>query len=168
MTNPLVAQAHDSTTWYTGLGLIEDAHQISSGIQNNSWVDGTLGTVGGALDVVTMAIDPLGSLLAWGVSWLMEHVRPLKEALDWLTGNPDEVAAHAATWKNVSDHLAAAHAGFDARVRADVRDWLGTSGDAYRQRAGAHLAGLEALVAPQLRARGRGPSAPPARRPRRP
>ncbi|NUR70177.1 MAG: hypothetical protein HOU81_05115, partial [Hamadaea sp.] len=47
MTNPLVAQAQSSTTWYTGLGLIEDAAQISDGIKNDSWVDGTLGTVGG-------------------------------------------------------------------------------------------------------------------------
>ena len=41
MSNPLVPQAHDSTTWYTGLGLVEDAYQVSSGIQNDSWVDGT-------------------------------------------------------------------------------------------------------------------------------
>jgi hypothetical protein len=99
--NPLVAEAHSSTTWYTGLGLVEDAAQISSGIHDNSWVDGTLGGVGGTLDVLGMAIDPLGSLVAWGVSWLMEHVKPLQEALDWLAGNPDEVAAHAATWRNV-------------------------------------------------------------------
>jgi hypothetical protein len=79
--NPLVAEAHSSTTWYTGLGLAEDAAQISSGIHNNSWVDGTLGGVGGSLDILGTVIDPLGSLVAWGVSWLMEHVKPLKEAL---------------------------------------------------------------------------------------
>lgn len=32
--NPLVAQAHSSTTWYTGLGLVEDAEQVSSGIRH--------------------------------------------------------------------------------------------------------------------------------------
>jgi hypothetical protein len=66
--NPLVVQPHRSTTWYTGLGLVEDAAQISSGIHANSWVDDTLGGVGGSLDVLGMAIDPLGSLVAWGVS----------------------------------------------------------------------------------------------------
>ncbi len=73
------------------LGLVEDAAQISNGIQNNSWVDGTLGGVGGSLNMLAMAIDPLGSLVSWGVAWLMEHVKPLQEALDWLAGNPDEV-----------------------------------------------------------------------------
>src|SRR5690349_23671139 len=97
-TNPLVAPTRDSTTWYTGLGMVEDAAQITNGIQNNSWVDGTLGGVGASLDMLSLAIDPLGTLVAWGVSWLMEHVKPFKDALDWLAGSADQVAAHAATW----------------------------------------------------------------------
>jgi hypothetical protein len=147
MTNPLVATAHDSTNWHTGLGLVDDAYQISSGIQNNSWVDGTLGGVGTSLDLLSMAIDPLGSLVAWGVSWLMEHVQPLKEALDKLAGNADEVAAHAATWKNVAEYMATAHSDYDSRVRSEVGDWLGDSGDAYRGQAATHLSVLEGLSA---------------------
>ncbi|GAA2649808.1 hypothetical protein [Paractinoplanes durhamensis] len=126
--NPLVAEAQSSTTWYTGLGLIEDAEQISSGIHDNSWVDTTLGGVGGTLDVLGAVIDPLGSLVAWGVSWLMEHVRPLKEALDWLAGNPDEVAAHASTWRNVSSFTIAVHQQYADAVRTQVAEWGGASG----------------------------------------
>lgn len=48
MSNPLVAQAQDSTTWSTGLGLVEDAHLITNGIQDQSWVDGS-GQSGGPL-----------------------------------------------------------------------------------------------------------------------
>lgn len=133
--NPLVAEAQSSTTWYTGLGLVEDAAQISSGIQNNSWVDGTLGGVGGSLDILGMAIDPLGSFVAWGVSWLMEHVRPLKEALDWLAGNPDEIAAHAATWRNVSVSTTDTQQQYADAVRTQTVGWTGASGDAYRGHA---------------------------------
>ncbi|GAA2605545.1 WXG100 family type VII secretion target [Paractinoplanes durhamensis] len=136
MTNPLVASEQSSTTWYTGLGLVEDAEQISSGIHDNSWVDGTLGTVGGTLDVLGMVIDPIGSLVAWGVSWLMEHVKPLKDALDWLAGNPDAIAAHATTWQNVSKFSADAQAQFMDAIRQEVADWQGSSGDAYREHAG--------------------------------
>jgi hypothetical protein len=145
VSNPLVAQAHDSTMSYTGLGLVEDAYQVSSGIQNNSWVDGTLGGVGTSLDILSMAIDPLGSLASWGVSWLMEHVQPLKEALDHLAGNADEVAAHAATWKNVAEYTATARNDYASRVRSEVSAWLGSSGDAYREHAGTHQAALEGL-----------------------
>jgi hypothetical protein len=145
VTSPLVVQAHDSTAGYTGLGLVEDAYQVTSGIQNNSWVDGTLGGVGASLDILSMAIDPLGSLVAWGVSWLMEHVKPLKEALDWLAGNADEVAAHAATWKNVAAFTDAARQDYVARLKVEVADWFGASGDAYREHAGTHAAVLEGM-----------------------
>ena len=145
-TNPLVAPAHDSTTWYTGLGMIEDAAQITNGIRNGSWVDGTLGSVGTSLDMLSLAIDPLGTFVAWGVSWLMEHVKPLKDALDWLAGNADEVAAHAATWANVSAFTDQARQQYADRLSAEVADWFGTSGDAYRGQAGEMMHVLEGLA----------------------
>ncbi|WP_290856847.1 hypothetical protein [Hamadaea sp.] len=145
MGNPLVAQTQSSTTWYTGLGLIEDAAQISDGIKNDSWVDGTLGTVGGALDVLGMVIDPLGSLVAWGVSWLMEHVKPLKEALDWLAGNPDEISAHAQTWENVAKYVMDTQKYYADAIKAETASWIGPSGDAYRQHAGEHLNVMEGI-----------------------
>jgi hypothetical protein len=145
VSNPLVAQAHSSTTWYTGLGLVEDAAQIAGGIHNNSWVDGTLGTVGGSLDILGMAIDPLGSLVAWGVSWLMEHVKPLKEALDWLAGNPDAIAAHAATWENVSKFTLDARQQYSDAINHETTYWVGESGDAYRAHAGIHVSVMEGI-----------------------
>jgi hypothetical protein len=146
VSSPLVAQARDSTQWYTGLGLVEDTYQVTSGIQNQSWVDGTLGGVGGSLDILSVAIDPLGSLVSWGVSWLMEHVRPLKEALDWLAGNADEVAAHAQTWKNVAAFTGAAREDFIRRVEQEVSGWFGSSGDAYREHAAAHASALDGIA----------------------
>jgi hypothetical protein len=136
--NPLIVGPRNSATWYTGLGLVEDAEQISAGIHNNSWVDGTLGGVGGSLDVLGIVIDPLGSVVAWGVSWLMEHVRPLQEALDWLAGNPDEVAAHAETWRNVSAASVDTHQQLKEAVRVQTAEWSGESGDAYRAHAARH------------------------------
>ncbi|GAA2487433.1 hypothetical protein [Winogradskya humida] len=137
--NPLAAKAESSTTWFTGLGLAEDAAQISDGIHDNSWVDGTLGGVGGTLDVLGVVVDPLGSLVAWGVSWLMEHVRPLQEALDWLAGQPDEVAAHAATWRNVAAATIATQQRYADAVRSQTAEWSGSSGDAYRGHSALHL-----------------------------
>ncbi|GIF37488.1 hypothetical protein [Actinoplanes xinjiangensis] len=144
--NPLVAQAHGSTTWSTGLGLVEDAHQISDGIRNNSWVDATLGGVGGSLNAVAVAVDPLGSLFAWGVGWLMEHVQPLRDVLDRLAGRPDEIAAHAATWRNVAAAAAEARQGYATAVRTQTAGWLGASGDAYRAHAGEQLAAVDGIA----------------------
>lgn len=145
MTNPLVAKAGSSTAWYTGLGLAEDASLLADGIQNRSWVEGTLAGLGGSLDTLALVVDPLGSLVWWGAAWLMEHVQPLKEALDWLAGDPDQIAAHARTWRNVATYTAEARAQYQDAVSSQTADWLGESGDAYRAYAGAQLAAMATI-----------------------
>ncbi|GAA2698757.1 WXG100 family type VII secretion target [Actinoplanes palleronii] len=144
--NPLIAQTATSTTWYTGLGLAEDAAQISNGIQNGSWVDSTLGGVGGSLDLLGTVIDPLGSLAAWGIGWLMEHLQPLREALDWLAGQPDKISAHAATWRNVATAVTATHQRYADAVRDQTTGWSGASGDAYRHHAAQQLDALGGIA----------------------
>ncbi|BBH71838.1 hypothetical protein ACTI_85230 [Actinoplanes sp. OR16] len=147
MTSPLIAAPQDSTIGITGFGLLEDAHQIVEGIRDNSWVDLSLGGVGASLDALSVAIDPLGTLAAWGIGWLIEHVRPLQEALDWLAGSADEVAAHAATWNTVATFMEAARQDLAERISADSAAWHGDSGDAYRSRADEHLAVLQGISA---------------------
>jgi hypothetical protein len=141
----LVAQPVSSTTGITGFGLLEDAHQIVSGIRDHSWIDSALGGTGVALDTLSLAIDPLGTLAAWGVGWLIEHVRPLQEALDWLSGSADEVAAHADTWANASAFTAEARTDLENRISTDVAGWRGASGEAYRAHAAEHLTVLEGM-----------------------
>ncbi|BAL86475.1 hypothetical protein AMIS_12550 [Actinoplanes missouriensis 431] len=144
--NPLVVESQGSTTWHTGLGLVGDVADIAEGIRNNSWVDPVLGGVGAGLDLLTLAIDPLGGLMAWGVSWLMEHVRPLREALDHLAGNADQVAAHAATWSNVSAFTSGAGQDYAGHVTTDISGWSGAAADAYRDHARRHLESLDGLA----------------------
>ncbi|GIF16761.1 eCIS core domain-containing protein [Actinoplanes teichomyceticus] len=144
--NPLIAQAAGSTTWYTGLGLAENAAQISIGIQNGSWVDSALGGIGGTLDLLGTVLDPLSSLAAWGVGWLMEQVRPLREALDWLAGRPEEIAAHAATWRNVAAATTATLQRYADAVRDQTAGWSGASGDAYRHHAAQQLDALGGIA----------------------
>ncbi|MEU4564329.1 hypothetical protein AB0F72_38605 [Actinoplanes sp. NPDC023936] len=146
MSNPLVAEVHHSTTWSTGLGLVEDARQVADGIRDNSWVDVTLGGIGGSLDALAVGVDPLGSLFAWGVGWLMEHVSPLTEALDRLAGNPDEVAGHAATWQNVSAATSEAQQRYASAIRAQTADWIGMSANAYRSQAAEQLTTIQGIA----------------------
>ena len=102
--------------------------------------------MGGSLDALAVAVDPFGSLFAWGVGWLIEHVKPLKDALDWLAGKPDEIAAHAATWRNVSAAATDTHHRYAAAFRAQTADWHGASGDAYRTPATEQLAAVDGIA----------------------
>ncbi|WP_328459367.1 hypothetical protein OHA21_26910 [Actinoplanes sp. NBC_00393] len=146
MTSTLIEAPRDSTTGLTGIGLASDIQQLADGIRSNSWVDATLGGVGASLEGLSLAIDPLGTLAAWGVAWLIEHVQPLQDALDKLAGDADDIAAHAATWKNVAAFTDTARAEYAASLRAEVAGWFGSSGDAYRTHAGDHLSLLEGIT----------------------
>jgi hypothetical protein len=143
--NPLVAARHDSTQWHTGLGLVESIADTVAGIESGSWVDGTIGGVATSLDALATVLDPLGSLVSWGVAWLMEHVKPLSDALDWLAGDPDQIAAYAQTWRNVASNTADVAADLEAALAAQIGEWGGASGRAYRERAAEQLRAMDAI-----------------------
>ncbi|NUR72408.1 MAG: hypothetical protein HOU81_16455, partial [Hamadaea sp.] len=71
--------------------------------------------------------------------------KPLKEALDWLAGNPDEISAHAQTWENVAKFTLDAQKYYADALRVETADWLGDSGDAYRGHASGHLSVMEGI-----------------------
>ncbi|MFF0500653.1 DUF6531 domain-containing protein [Nocardia aobensis] len=133
--NPLIAQREDSTKWYTGIGVAESVADIHDAISSGSWVDGGLAVLGAGMEAVSLAVDPLGTLASYGVGFLMEHVEPLQEALDWVAGDPDTVQAYAKTWENVSTHIKQVADDHKKSVDQDVADWVGSAGDAYRTHA---------------------------------
>lgn len=145
-TGPLVAERVDSTEWYTGVGLAESITDLVRGVESGSWVDGTIGGVGTSLEALGTMVDPLGSVAAWGVAWLMEHVGPLSAALDWLAGDPDQIAAYAATWRNVAGLADGQSGGLRAAVWRDVAEWAGPAAEAYRDHAAGHLGALQGLA----------------------
>ncbi|MCG5470445.1 WXG100 family type VII secretion target [Micromonospora sp. LAH09] len=132
-SNPLVAAAADSppSAW-AGIWICEDIELIAQGVQNGSWIDGSLGVVSAGLDALAFVSDPVGALLQYGIAWLIEHVKPLSEALDWLAGDPAQITAHAQTWRNVAASLRDEAGALTRAVRTDVAGWGGSAGPAYR------------------------------------
>ncbi|WP_435205684.1 WXG100 family type VII secretion target [Micromonospora sp. bgisy143] len=132
-SNPLVAVAADTppSAW-AGVWICEDIELIAQGIRSGSWIDGSLGVVSAGLDALAFVSDPVGALLQYGIAWLIEHVKPLSEALDWLAGDPAQITAHAQTWRNVAVSLREDAAELARAVCDDVAGWGGSAGPAYR------------------------------------
>src|SRR5688572_7989427 len=143
--NPLVAEREDSTRWYSGLGLIESVNDTANGIESGSWIDTSLGVVGAGLDTLGLVLDPVGSVAAWGIAWLMEHVQPLSDALDALAGDPDQIAANAQTWKNVALAIQASAQELQDSMARDIAEWSGRAAAAYTLRANSHCEALGAI-----------------------
>ncbi|MEV4734161.1 RHS repeat-associated core domain-containing protein [Saccharopolyspora sp. NPDC049426] len=130
-----MAEREDSTQSFSGIQIAESVADTQKAIESGDWAGGVLGAVGTGLDALGMALDPFGAIFSAGVGWLIEHVGPVSDALDSLTGDPDEIKAHSETWKNVSAELEAINTEMKDLVKADTASWLGDAGDAYRKRS---------------------------------
>ncbi|MBV9312653.1 MAG: hypothetical protein JO100_02705 [Pseudonocardia sp.] len=85
--------------------------------------------------------NPLELLASAGVGWLIEHLWFLREPLDALAGDPNQLVAHARTWHNVSARMAE----LVDKNAGDVKHlagWRGAASDGYRGAALDHLRGL--------------------------
>jgi RHS repeat-associated protein len=133
--NPLVAAPQETTTAVTGIGIAESCVDIAHGVSGGDWVEAGLGVLGAGLEVLSMVIDPLGTLASYGVSWLIEHVRPLKEALDWFAGDPPVIRSFSQTWGTVAAEVNTVAQDFLTEATSGTAGWTGAAGDAYRGHA---------------------------------
>jgi hypothetical protein len=135
--NSLVAPVTSSTSWYTGMGVLDNAMSAYDGISNGDWAEGITNAAVGALGLLGAIADPLAAAISAGVGWVLEHCKPFREALDKLAGNPDVINSFAATWHNVSGALKNAAEELRQIVSADTARWKSGAVDAYRGVANA-------------------------------
>jgi uncharacterized protein YukE len=108
-------------------------------------LDVTFASIGAASSVAMFAADPFGSLLGAGIGWLLEHVSFLKEPLDQLMGDPDEIQANVEATKS---------AAVDMRVLAETHrntvaqpgGWTGEAAEKFTANMAALGQELDALA----------------------
>jgi hypothetical protein len=144
--NPLVAARQDSTSAFSGTFIAEDIDALIAGYASGGWIDTAIGGFAGSMDTLAFVTDPLGQLVAWGVGWLIEHLKPLSDALNELAGDPDQIAAYAQTWRNVATAVNSASGDLHDAVLRQTASWIGPASDAYRHQSGEHEAVLQALT----------------------
>jgi uncharacterized protein YukE len=131
--NPLVAtQVAGAPNAWAGVWIVEDIELIEQGVRDGSWIETSLGTVGASLDTLGLMVDPVGTLLQYAAAWVIEHVKPLSEALNWLAGNPAQIVAHAQTWRNVATSLNDNVGDLAAAQRNELPDWSGAAAQTYQ------------------------------------
>ncbi|ADJ47307.1 hypothetical protein AMES_5482 [Amycolatopsis mediterranei S699] len=132
MSNPLLAQKQDSTTWHSGVNVLDDAAGVYDGVSSGSWIEGGIAALGTGLDLLTMAMNPVGTLISYGLNWLIEHVKPLQDALNLLAGDADQIAAYSGTWRNIATAVRKAAGDLAATAAKDTANWAGQAADTYR------------------------------------
>ncbi|MFE9750599.1 hypothetical protein ACFYOT_37320, partial [Saccharothrix saharensis] len=112
--------------WATGVSIAESAMDTFNGVKDGNWVEAGLGMVGLAADAAAMAIDPFGTLMSSAASFLMEHVQPLKDMLDWLAGDPPVIESYSATWGKVAEELGRIAEEYSSGVQRGTEGWTGS------------------------------------------
>ncbi|QFZ23319.1 hypothetical protein [Saccharothrix syringae] len=94
-------------------------------------LDITFATIGAVSSTVMLAVDPFGTLLGAGIGWLLEHVSFLREPLDQLMGDPDEINANVEAHKKQAAELRVL-AEDHRKGLVDFDGWSGQSADAFK------------------------------------
>jgi uncharacterized protein YukE len=132
-----VAEEASSTTWSSGAGVFESVDGFVQSLtadaegEGPDVIDVALGAAGMVTDVVGFAANPLAGLASAGVGWLLEHVSFLREPLDALLGNPDEINGNVDQLKSAAlemKMIAREH----REDMGSVDDWSGEASDAFR------------------------------------
>lgn len=114
--------------------LVDDIVGLSTAIREGNWVDAALPGVATLMDGIATAIDPLGSLIAWGIGWVLDHINPLKTWLNDLTGNAGAIIGFAQTWSNVATRLQEESQFLAHRINGDLSGMWGDAVTAYRHK----------------------------------
>ena len=130
--NPLVAQREESRSAVSGSGVVEDIWGICHGLSEGSWLETGLSSVSLVADAVGVGVDPLGTLIAWGAGWLIDHFGPLKSWMDQFLGDADSVRADAATWSNVAQAMGECADSLEQDERGLMGEQVGATATAYR------------------------------------
>ena len=131
-SNPLVVGREESRSAVSGSGVVEDIWGICHGLSEGSWLEIGLSSVSLVADAVGVGVDPLGTLVAWGAGWLIDHFGPLKSWMDELLGDADSVRADAATWSNVAQAMGECADALEGDEKNLMGDQVGATATAYR------------------------------------
>lgn len=99
------------TDAFAGAGVVESVAGLNQTINAESEgetekvLDVTFASIDMAASVAATAVDPLGAVISAGVGWLFEHVSILREPLDALMGDPDEIQAHTESLKQCAEEV---------------------------------------------------------------
>jgi uncharacterized protein YukE len=126
------------TEWYEGAGVVESVAGFVDTLTGDSEgegvdvIDAAIGGAGMVVDVIGSAANPLGAVFSAGVGWLMEHISFIREPLDALLGNPDEINANTDQLKQAAVEVKTIAQEHRQDVDAMGASWSGEANVAFR------------------------------------
>ena len=114
-----------------GAGVFYDAKSTIDDALKGDWLGVGMDVAADGLDALAVIADPFGVLLSAPIGWIIEHISFLKEPLDLLAGDPDQVRAKAGTWTNIAAALDKSAQDYQSSAEALKQSFTGAAADAY-------------------------------------
>ena len=140
--NDLVAPEADRPLSTEGSGLVDSAmlwansvDDLHADLTGDNWIDFALSTGVLTIDAVATYSDPIGSLISAGLGFVVEHIKPFNDWFDELAGDPEAVAAFAATWRNIGYEVGNIRYGLEADRESRMASMEGPGVRAYSRQS---------------------------------
>lgn len=117
-------------TTFSGTRLIDSGKALSQAIQNGDWLDGGVALMNTLGDAAAALSDPIGTIVNFGLGWVMEYLKPLSTWLEKLTGSEANVTSVASQWASAGSSLGTTAATLDTRL-GDLEGLTGGTVTAY-------------------------------------
>ncbi|MEU7481802.1 PPE domain-containing protein [Lentzea sp. NPDC042327] len=148
MSEPLIAKVQDDTKGLTGAGPFDSLEDVARDVvlpfQEGKGLDPTalgIDAAAAVMDVAGLMADPLGTLAASVVGWIIENVDFVREPFDKLAGDPPAIEAAATTWENIAKRLGEERDGYQTQL-SSLGGWTGPAADTYRMRCSVLIGSL--------------------------
>ncbi|MFF2082378.1 WXG100 family type VII secretion target [Nocardia sp. NPDC058176] len=134
----LISTSNEGDTLQLGRGitLAEGLDEVVEGIEKNDPFVSALGITAIGLDVASIVSDPIAYIGGQIVTWMLEHVQPIREAFDKVCGNNDVIQAYSKSWSSIGTEVLSVSEDFSAAVTQGTAQWQGAAGTAYRAYSG--------------------------------
>ncbi|MGH3862874.1 hypothetical protein [Actinokineospora sp.] len=126
--------------------LTSDVRSAKDAIERGDWLDAGMAISNVAMDVISIAGDPLGAAAGAGFGWIIEHISFLREPFDALLGDVNSITGSAQGWMKAGQEITAVAERYREAARTETCGWSGPASDYYRSASATQAQGLDALA----------------------
>lgn len=127
----------------SGSGIVGDYALAGEALASGDWAGAFVAVTVSGLDTVAAASDPIGTAVAAGFGFILDHLNPLKKWLNELTGDAGAVDAHKEEWKHIAERLEELRGTVEADVAHDLAGQSGLTVESYREHAEGLLKAID-------------------------
>ena len=131
---PVHTQSLSNSTPTEGLGVIDDIYRSAVAVSNGDF-GGIITAIQSARSgMIHLKADPVDYFSQMAVSFILDHVDPLKNLLNDFTGDSAEVFGMSASWQSIAEALASIADDIDSTSSSAMSNMTGQAVDAYLYR----------------------------------